>query len=47
MKQFGVPGICSSCLQVSFNTWPSALGTRNENLESVVLFLMPGELSEP
>lgn len=41
MKQSNFPGLCSSCLQVSFNTWPSALGTRNENLESLVLFLVP------
>jgi hypothetical protein len=47
MKQFGVPGLCSPCLQVSFNAWPSAVGTRNENIESLVLFLMPGEPSEP
>ena len=45
--QFGVPGFCSTCLQVSFNTQPSAIGTRNENLESLVLFLIPGELCEP
>ncbi|PMD58485.1 uncharacterized protein K444DRAFT_614246 [Hyaloscypha bicolor E] len=43
---FGVPGFCSSCLQVSFNTWPSALGSRNENLESLVLFLMPAHMEE-
>jgi hypothetical protein len=47
MMQFGVPGFCSTCLQVSFNTQPSAVGTRNENLESLVLFLIPGELCEP
>ncbi|PMD34351.1 hypothetical protein L207DRAFT_570955 [Hyaloscypha variabilis F] len=43
---FGVPGFCSSCLQVSFNRWPSALGTRNENLESLVLFLMPAHMED-
>ncbi|KAE9379604.1 hypothetical protein N431DRAFT_327249 [Stipitochalara longipes BDJ] len=43
---FGIPGFCSSCLQISFNRWPSALGTRNENLESLVLFLMPAHMEE-
>jgi hypothetical protein len=47
MMQFGFPGFCSTCLQVPFNTQPSAVGTRNENLESLVLFLIPGELCEP
>ena len=47
MKQSSFPGLCSSCLQVSFNTWPSALGTRNEGLESLVLFLAPCKYLSP
>ena len=39
------PGICNLCLQeFSMYTWPSANQTRMENLESLVLFLLPGKI---
>ena len=37
------PGVCNLCLQeFSLYQWPSASQTRLENLESLVLFLLPG-----
>ncbi|KAF7870471.1 hypothetical protein EAF04_004215 [Stromatinia cepivora] len=42
-----ISGFCDSCIQVSnFNIAPSTQGTRTENLESLVLYLLPSHMEE-
>ncbi|KAG4033570.1 hypothetical protein MFRU_004g00770 [Monilinia fructicola] len=42
-----ISGFCDSCIRVSnFNVAPSTQGTRTENLESLVLYLLPSHMEE-
>ncbi|KAL3420495.1 hypothetical protein PVAG01_06940 [Phlyctema vagabunda] len=43
----GLSDLCDSCIQATnFTAWPSVSGTRRENMESLVLYLLPAHMED-
>ncbi|RDW60628.1 hypothetical protein BP6252_12011 [Coleophoma cylindrospora] len=46
-KSPGCAGLCNACMHATnFTIWPSVNGTRRENMESLVLYLLPAHMED-